>query len=310
MRVDEKTVSVYGHEANYLEVSPARPGTSDEVIVLVHGLAGSTATWASVLEEFSLRDGSQRVIALDLMGHGHSVDPHGDYSLSGYATGVRDLLGALGIHRATVIGHSLGGGVAMQFAHQFPERLDRLVLVSSGGLGRSVHPALRAATLPGAELVLPLLASKSVLDCGNALVRFADWLRVPVAEELDELLQHFGSLRTPEGREVFCRTVRSALDLGGQRLSATDRLHLLADVPLLLMWGTLDPVIPVEHGVRTWELVPGAEIELFEGVGHFPHRADPARFVDVLLNFLARRPPAAQADPDFDQSRQAVRPIA
>src|ERR671916_2534429 len=108
-------------------------------------------------------------LAPDLLGHGDSAKPRGDYSLGAYASGIRDLMRAIGHDSATVVGHSLGGGVAMQLAYQFPEMCQRLVLVSSGGLGREVSLFLRAATLPGSEWVLPLLASNGVLTAGGRL---------------------------------------------------------------------------------------------------------------------------------------------
>src|SRR3954454_11891864 len=115
------------------------------VVVLIHGITGRSAQWEPAIEHLARH---HTVLAPDLLGHGESAKPRGDYSLGAYAAGVRDLVAALGHDRATVVGHSLGGGIAMQFAYQFPERVERLVLIASGGLGREVHPILRAATLP------------------------------------------------------------------------------------------------------------------------------------------------------------------
>src|SRR4051794_3423267 len=121
------------------------------LLVLLHGIASTADTWSPVVAGLAAR---HTVIAPDLLGHGHSAKPRGDYSLGAYASGVRDLVAALGYERATVVGHSLGGGIAMQFAYQFPERIERLVLVSSGGLGGGGHAILRAAALPRSALVL------------------------------------------------------------------------------------------------------------------------------------------------------------
>ena len=109
------------------------------------------------------------VIAPDLLGHGDSAKPRGDYSLGACASLMRDLMLALGHERATIAGHSLGGGIAMQMAYQFPERVERLILVSSGGLGRAVTPLLRAVALPAAEYVLPLLTAEWLVDAGTKL---------------------------------------------------------------------------------------------------------------------------------------------
>src|SRR4029453_7765057 len=131
---------VHGHDVAY------RQAGEGPLLVMIHGIAGSSGTWGPVMPLLAER---YTVIAPDLLGHGESAKPRGDYSLGAYASGVRDLLAVLGHERVTVVGHSLGGGIAMQFAYQFPERVERLVLVSSGGLGREVHLLLRAAALPG-----------------------------------------------------------------------------------------------------------------------------------------------------------------
>jgi pimeloyl-ACP methyl ester carboxylesterase len=288
-----RTVTVHGHPVTYRQVGSDAPGSPEhEVIVLVHGLAGSLATWAPILTELAGRDGDRTVIALDLAGHGGSVNPNADCSLGGYADGIRDLLATLGHDHATLVGHSLGGGVAMQFAYQFPEWCDRLVLVSSGGLGRSVHLLLRAATLPGSEVVLPLLAHPALVGTARRLLGVTDLIGLTRSPEPLLYLEHLGALADHASRETFTRTVRGALDLGGQRLNGTDRLYLAADIPTLVVWGDHDPIIPVGHAYRAMELIEGAELEIFEGSGHFPHCHQPRRFVDLLIGFLARRAPA------------------
>jgi pimeloyl-ACP methyl ester carboxylesterase len=289
---ETRTVSVHGHPVTFRQVGEPSDDPSAEVIVLVHGLAGSLATWQPVLDEFAADGGNRVVIALDLVGHGGSVNPHGDCSLGGYATGVRDLLATLGHDHATIVGHSLGGGVAMQFAYQFPEWCDRLVLVSSGGLGRSVNVLLRAATLPGAEFVLPVLANRTLVSAARRLFGLAGDIGLPPSADAVELLESVGSLSDPDSRDTFTRTIRGALDLGGQRLTGTDRLYLMATVPTLIVWGTHDQMIPVGHAQRAHQLIPGSELELFEGSGHFPHSHRPQRFVDVVTSFVDRTAPA------------------
>src|SRR5438034_1130402 len=138
VEVAEREILLHGQRVAFLE-SGVR--TRGPVVVLLHGLAGSSSTWRPILP---LLGRHAHVIAPDLLGHGRSAKPPGgDYSLGAYAAGVRDLLVILGLDHATVIGHSLGGGVAMQFAYQFPELTERLVLVASGGLGRDLTPVLR-----------------------------------------------------------------------------------------------------------------------------------------------------------------------
>jgi pimeloyl-ACP methyl ester carboxylesterase len=236
------------------------------------------------------------VVAPDLLGHGGSAKPRGDYSLGAYASGIRDLLGALGHERATVVGHSLGGGVAMQFAYQFPERCERLVLVSSGGLGREVHGLLRAAALPGAEWVLPVLCAAGVCDAVDGVAGFLARVGLRAGPDLQEAWRGFSSLSDADGRRAFLHTVRTILDVGGQRVSATDRLYLAAEVPTMLVWGERDSMIPVAHAHAASGAIPGSRLEIFPGAGHFPHRDDPRRFVEVVLDFLATTKPARVSD--------------
>ena len=261
-------------------------------MVLLHGIAGTSATWDAVIPRLAEH---YDVIAPDLLGHGESAKPHGDYSLGAYANVVRDLLEALGMGRATIVGHSLGGGIAMQFAYQFIERCERLVLVSSGGLGREVHPLLRAATLPGAEAVLPWLSTAGSRGVG-ALVHALRLLGVRASADLDETWRSFVSLEEPAARRAFIQTVRGVMDHGGQRVSANERLYLAEGLPTLIVWGEKDPLIPVRHAREAHERMAGSRLEIFPDAGHFPYRDDPERFVSVLVDFIgATRPLPADA---------------
>ena len=274
---------LHGHRIAY------RTAGNGPVLLLIHGIAGSSATWDDVLPWLAER---YCVVAPDLLGHGGSAKPRGDYSLGAYASGVRDLLGALGHERASVVGHSLGGGVAMQFAYQFPERCERLVLVSSGGLGREVHPILRAAALPGAEWVLPLLCAAGVRNAVDGMARFLGRVGLRAAPDLEEMWRGFCSLADADARQAFVHTVRTIIDVGGQRVSAADRLYLAAEVPVMLVWGEQDSMIPVAHARPAHEVIPGSRLAIFPGAGHFPHRDDPRRFVEVLLDFMRSTEPA------------------
>ncbi len=276
-------VSLHGHRIRY------RSAGRGPVVLLLHGIAGSAATWDDVLPWLAER---YCVVAPDLLGHGGSAKPRGDYSLGAYASSIRDLLSVLGHERATVVGHSLGGGVAMQLAYQHPERCERLVLVSSGGLGREVHAILRAAALPGAELVLPLLCARGIRNVVDGVAGALGRLGLRAAPDLDEMWRGFASLADAGGRAAFVHTLRTLVDVGGQRVSAADRLYLAAEVPTLILWGDRDPMIPVAHAHAAHAAIPGSRLELFPDTGHFPHRDDPRRFVRVLVDFMQSTAPA------------------
>ncbi|MBC7373812.1 MAG: alpha/beta fold hydrolase, partial [Frankiales bacterium] len=234
---------------------------------------------------------SCHVIAPDLLGHGSSAKPRGDYSLGAHACGIRDLLAGLGHDRVTLVGHSLGGGVAMQFAFQFPERVERLALVSAGGLGREVSVFLRAATLPGAELVLPLLTASWVRAGAGKLGGLLGKARISIPRGLQECLIGVGAMNDRGTREAFVHTARSVLDPGGQRVDARDRLYLAADLPLFVIWGRKDAIIPISHGESLARSVPGTTLGVFEQSGHFPHLTEPIRLGAVLAAWVARTPP-------------------
>jgi pimeloyl-ACP methyl ester carboxylesterase len=276
-------IVLHGHRVLY------RTAGSGPVLVLVHGITSTSATWANVLPYLAERF---TVIAPDLLGHGESAKPRGDYSLGAYASGIRDLLIALGHERATFIGHSLGGGVAMQLAYQFPEHCERLVLVSSGGLGRGISALLRAASLPGSELVIPLLVNDHVLGAGQLVGRLLRRVGLRVHTDVEEVLRGHASLSDGETRSAFLHTLRTIVDPWGQRVDASDRLYLARAIPFLIVWGERDPIIPVEHARSAHRLVPGSRLELFPNAGHFPHIDDPLRFVSVLVDFIATTSPA------------------
>lgn len=276
------------------------------LLVLLHGIAGTSATWDGVIPWLSER---YTVLAPDLIGHGESSKAEGDYSLGAYANGIRDLLEALGHDRGTILGHSLGGGVAMQFAYQFLERCERLVLVSSGGLGRELHPLLRAAALPGADVVLPWLSVAGEQSVGR-LVHLLGGLGVRASADLEETWHSFVSLAEPGARRAFLHTVRGIIDLHGQRIVANDRLYLAAGLPTLIIWGAKDPLIPVGHARDAHERIPGSRLEIFPEAGHFPHRDDPRHFVTTVVDFVESTTPLP-ADPKRLRTRlqAGARPV-
>ena len=293
-----REITLHGHRFRY------RTGGTGPLIVLLHGIARTSATWDDVFPFLSPR---HTVLAPDLLGHGESAKPAGDYSLGAYANSVRDLLEALGYERGTIVGHSLGGGIALQFAYQFYEKCERLVLVSSGGLGREVHQLLRAAALPGAEVVLPWLSKAGRQSIGR-VVHALGKLGMRASADLEESWRGFISLEDSETRQAFLHTVRGIIDLGGQRVSAHDRLYLAAGLPTLILWGEKDPLIPVRHAHEAHEKIPGSRLEIFPDAGHFPYRDDPRRFAEVLLDFVKTAKPFP-ADPKRLRERLRKGPV-
>jgi pimeloyl-ACP methyl ester carboxylesterase len=276
------SATVHGREVGYLEAG------SGDLLLLVHGMAGTAEHWRPVIEPLAL---GNAVLAPDFPGHGQSAPGGGDYSLGSLASGLRDLMLTLGYERATLVGHSLGGGVALQFTYQFPELVERLVLVSSGGLGPDVSPVLRAAALPGADLFIGATAGVggrigSVIGRGLGTVGFR-----PNAD-VAEVARAYASLADRERRKAFLATLHAVVGTEGQRVAALDRLYLAAELPLLILWGENDPIIPVAHAEAAHAALPSSRLEVFEGVGHAPQIEAPGRFVAALQRFLAETEPA------------------
>src|ERR687888_6415 len=229
--IRSEEIELHGHRVSY------RIAGEGPTILLIHGIAGRSEQWA---ESMALLAEDYTVIAPDLLGHGASAKPRGDYSLGAYASGVRDLAAALGHDRATVVGHSLGGW-------------------------------LRAT--------------------GGAVAATLGRLGLRAGEDLAGVAAGIASLGDAAARGAFVHTARAAIDAGGQRVSATDRLYLAAHLPTLIVWGERDPIIPVAHGRAAQAAIPGSRLEVFEGAGHFPHREHPVRFLSVLEAFLRETEP-------------------
>jgi pimeloyl-ACP methyl ester carboxylesterase len=272
-------------------------------IALIHGITSSSAVWVDLMRD--LADAGYRVIAPDLFGHGASAKPKGDYSLGAYASGVRDLLGLLGFESATVVGHSLGGGIAMQLAYQFPEYCERLVLISSGGLGREVSPLLRAATLPGAELVMPLIVRNWGVRTGETIAGFLDRVGIEAGPHLREMGRGYASLVDADAQQAFVNTLRAVIDAGGQKVSAMDRLYLAERMPMLIVWGARDPIIPVEHGRRAHAEIPHSRFIEIPDARHWPQLDKPRLVCRELSEFISNTEPF-QFDMDYmrEQLRQ------
>ncbi len=283
-------MQLHGHRVIYHMTGSGPP------VVLIHGMVNSSRHWREVALELADR---HTVIAPDLIGHGDSATPRGDYSLGAHASSIRDLLAVLGVDRATIVGHSLGGGVAMQFFYQFPQRTERLVLISSGGLGREVSPLLRSATLPGVSTLLSLAAHPRLLSA----LRFAgDGLSKAGSRQgiyLQAITRALRPLEQPGARKAFLHTLRAVIDIQGQRVSATDRLYLLAGMPTLIVWGERDHTIPLAHGRAAHHAAPGSHFETLPRAAHFPHLEDPAGLAGILGDFLAHTEPARIEDGDW-----------
>jgi len=274
-------------EPKFLELHGDRVAYRDcgagEVLLLIHGMAGSSVTWRAVMPQLSKKF---RVVAPDLLGHGESAKPRGDYSLGAFAVWLRDFLDELGISQATVVGHSLGGGVAMQLVYQHPDYCRRLVLISSGGLGPDVGMVLRLLAAPGAELMLPVIAPQPVLSVGNKL---RSWLTSAGIQSPRgaELWSAYSSLSDRQTRQSFLRTLRSVVDHRGQAVSALNRLELRAELPLMAIWGEQDSIIPVDHAYAAHAARADSRLEVLPHVGHFPQVEAPTEVVELIEDFAA-----------------------
>lgn len=270
-------------------------------LLLIHGIGDNSRTWEEVIPTLAR---NHLVIAPDLLGHGQSAKPRADYSVAAYANGMRDLLSTLGVETVTLVGHSLGGGVAMQFAYQFPERTERMVLVATGGAGRGVSPLLRGVSLPGANLAL---ASLRIPGAGTAVEIAVEVLRrldTGLGVDAMDLVRLVDALPDRTARSAFIRTLRSVVDWRGQVVTMLDRSYLVRGMPTMLMWGSRDSVLPVGHAHKAHAAMPGSRLEIFDGAGHFPFRSDPARFVGLIEDFCASTEPSTWS---VDQWRQLLR---
>ncbi|GAY14600.1 alpha/beta fold hydrolase [Mycobacterium sp. shizuoka-1] len=271
-----KFLDLHGDRVAYLD-----EGQGD-VILLLHGMAGSSQTWRQMIRPLSRR---YRVIAPDLPGHGSSDKPRSDYSLGAFAVFLRDLLDELGVTHATVVGQSLGGGIAMQFVYQHPDYCRRLILMNSGGLGPDVGWTLRLLSAPGAELIMPIIAPPPVLAIGE---KVRSWfgkagIQSPRGAEIWSAYSSFADAQT---RQAFLRTLRSVVDYRGQAVSALNRLHV-ATMPVMVIWGDQDAIIPVEHAYSAHETRPDVRLEVLAGVGHFPQVERPMEVVELIDDFIA-----------------------
>lgn len=268
-----------GREISYWEY----PG-SGTPLLMVHGMGSSAATWGSIPEKLS--SAGIPVLVVDLPGHGASSKEPGDYSLGSLASSLRDLLDERGIAKVHLLGHSLGGGISLQFTYQFPERVDRLVLVASGGLGEETFGGLRAAALPGADLFLKITVNERTLGATAWVREKLALARIRPGALAPESLSSVSGLADEGNRRAFLSTLRSVIGLKGQRVSALDKLHLIRGERVLLIWGDRDVIIPVAHGENAHGLLPGSRFVVFPGAGHEPYSHDPDRFIQLVADHL------------------------
>ena len=276
-------VTIHGHRRAYVKAG------SGPVVLLLHGLGCDHTTWEPVIDTLARR---YTVIAPDLLGHGRSDKPRADYSVGGYANGMRDLLTVLGIDKVTVIGHSFGGGVAMQFAYQFPERTERMLLVASGGLGPDVTPAIRAITTPGFHQVMAVLTLPGIRHVGKAGMHALSRTSWKQTRDLDEVAEIYDSFKDPNARHAIRHVVRAVVDWRGQIVTMADRAYLTDAMPMCVVWGRDDAVIPVRHASNAARLAPKARVEVIPNAGHFPHKDHPHRFAKIVHEFIRTTQPA------------------
>ncbi len=250
--------------------------TSRPPLVLLHGLKDCYRTWRQVAPWLAC---DRRVLIPDLPGHGLSAHPDASYELRWYAQLMAHWLDTAGVDRADVVGHSFGGGIAQMMLVECPERIRRLVLVSSGGLGREIAMPLRLASIP---LVVERLGQRFMGPCTRlALKATGDILSSEDLAWLSSMNAQSGSAR------AFARTVHDIIDWRGQRHTFFQHVDELSNLPpIAVFWGDRDTVIPFSHAEALARSVEGVHITRFEGCGHYPHHEKPDAFADSLRDFL------------------------
>lgn len=274
--------TVHGYQRAY------RVAGSGPAILLIHGISDDSESWLPVMGRLAEH---HTVVAPDLLGHGASDKPRADYSVAAFSNGMRDLLDVLDIERVTVVGHSLGGGVAAQLVYQYPERVERLALVSAGGVGREVSPVLRAAAAPLSEVGMLSLMVPGANEVIGAVLGVLGRLGLDIGRDAGEVARVLRGMPDRRQRVAFTRTLRAVVDRHGQLVTMLDRAYLAQAMPVMLVWGDHDGIIPVEHAHRAHAAMPDSRLSIYPGAGHFPHHADPERFVDELLDFIATTAP-------------------
>jgi pimeloyl-ACP methyl ester carboxylesterase len=267
------SVTIDGTLVHWAETGPSMPDTP---VVALHGLNDCHLTWKRVAP---LLGRDRRVLTPDLPGHGMSGRPDASYELRWYARTMARWMDSLGLDRVDVVGHSFGGGVAQSMLWECPERIRRLVLVSSGGLGSEVALVLRLASLPYLveRLGQPFMGPFTRL----ALQALCNVMPEDYIDDLSRMNAQEGSAR------AFARTVRDIIDWRGQRRTFYQSAHELGELPpMALLWGNRDSIIPTTHATALTSFVEGVRLVLFEGCGHYPHQELPESFAHEVRTFL------------------------
>ncbi len=290
MDVRATTTRVMGLRTRVLESGDATHG---DPVLMVHGVGGWAENWREVMEPIA-RTG-RRAIAVDLPGFGESEAPgrvrHFGPRDAFYARFMRELMDAMGLRSAHVVGNSMGGAVAYLTAVTAPERTRSLALVASGGLGTDIALFLRLATLPG-MITLSRLLGRPAQAREVLRTCFSDVSRIP--PRLYEEAERYGFASYPE----FVRALRSGVTVFGVRESL--RRHWIDqasryDGPVVVVWGREDQVLPIRHVGDARAVFPRAEIRVIEGCGHMPMVERPEEFLAALLPFLERAEAVAAA---------------
>lgn len=276
--VARRSVTAGGHLLSYQEAGPAE----GPPVLLLHGLASDSDTWDRAIPMLAGR--GLHVLALDLLGHGRSDKPSGRYLLDDFAASLESFLAAVEIEHATLCGHSLGGAIAVHYGYHHPQRVDALVLVSAGGLGREVHPMLRAAALPGAEQLFGWAMRPAMQRLYRRAARSS---ALGLTEEnLANLRRARRALGDATGRAAFFASLRGVIRPSGQRGSFLEMNYLAEHVPTMLVWSEGDGVIPVAHAHATCARLAGSRLVVFPGGGHEPHRRNAVAFADAVAEFV------------------------
>jgi pimeloyl-ACP methyl ester carboxylesterase len=278
-----KTALAGGHAIAYQEAGPA----DGPVVVLLHGLASDADTWDKSIGPLAAH--GMRVFAVDLLGHGASDKPVSSYLLADFTDSLAAFLDALDIPSATLCGHSFGGAIAMYFGSRHPDRVARVVLVSAGGLGREVHPVLRAAALPIAPIVLrAALRPRLRRLYGRPGLHRA--LRL-TPDNVTNLRRAARALGSEAGQASFFASLRGVIAPSGQRNASHEMRAFAERVPMLLIWNEGDPVIPLAHALaHAARAAPSSRLVVFPSRGHEPHRRSAERFADEVAAFVFSTP--------------------
>lgn len=269
---------------------------SGDPIVFLHGLGSTSESWQSTIDCLG---GSMLTIAIDLAGHGRSARDRGDYSITANAVLVRGVLDRLGIDQALIVGHSYGGGVALAEAVIFPEKVAGLALVASGGLGPEAAFVLRVMSLPFVGEIASLAIHPWLVSRLDATLDRLSSFGFREPSELRQTRQTLRSLSDLAARGTFLDTLRGVVNVRGQQVNGAERLDRVGDIPVLVVWGDRDPMLPSSHADVVGRAIPHARIEIFAGAGHFPHAQDPDRLAGLLVDVAtsAFRPPLHEPAP-------------